>query len=209
MANFELEAKFWLPDLVPLQRQAVSLGASLISARQLEYNLRFDTRQHALSKRGEVLRLRRAGAITLTYKQPGNRPEVRQELEIEVDQFEVARRLLESLGYVVIHRYEKYREVLKIDHCLVMLDEVPYGSFAEVEGPDLSQIQSTCTRLQLDWDARIQRTYMDLFEALRETIEPKPSDATFENFKQFPHIDASWLHLPSGYLPSSNKSLST
>jgi adenylate cyclase class 2 len=86
-----------------------------------------------------------------------------------------------------------------------MLDEVPYGCFTEVEGPDLEMIQSTCTQLHLNWEARIQYTYMDMFQALSDGMEPKPTDATFEAFAEHPGVDATLLSLPSGYLSSNEE----
>jgi adenylate cyclase class 2 len=196
MENIELEAKFWLPHFLELRKRIIALGATLISPRVLEYNLRLDTPERALLERGEVLRLRQAEKSTLTYKQPGERHETRAEWEIEIDDFKHAQSLLEALGYEVIHRYEKYREVFKLDPCLIMLDEVPYGCFVEIEGPDLDAIQSVSDHLQLHWDRRVQRTYLDMFQALRHHMKNKPEHATFEAFSNQPHVTASLLNLP-------------
>lgn len=205
MTNLEFEAKFWLPALLGMREQVLALGASLITPRHLEQNLRFDTPDGTLTSQGDVLRLREADVDTLTYKRSGERLEVRQEWEIEVNDLEVARGLLEGLGYEVIHCYEKYREVYKLDHCLVMLDEVPYSCFMEIEGPDLETIRSTALKLHMNWEARIQRTYLELFEALRETMDPKPTDATFEVFSNYPSVDTKQLNLPNGNLPSGEE----
>jgi hypothetical protein len=75
----------------------------------------------------------------------------------------------------------------------------------EIEGPDLERIQSTALRLHMNWAARIPRTYLDIFEALSETMDPKPTDATFKVFSDYPPIDAEQLNLPNGYLPSSDE----
>ncbi len=198
MENLELEAKFWLPHLLALRQRIISLGATLVSPRGLECNLRLDTPERVLSERGEVLRLRQAEKFTLTYKQPGDHYETRAEWEIEVDDFERAQSLLEALGYQVIHRYEKYREIFRLDPCLIMLDEVPYGCFVEIEGPDLDSIRSVSGRLQLLWDHRVQRTYLDMFQALRDQMDSKPEHATFEAFSDYPQVTASLLELPRG-----------
>lgn len=205
MTNLELEAKFWLPALLGMREQVLALGAALVTPRHLELNLRFDTPDRRLTSHGEVLRLREADVDSLTYKRSGKHFEVRQEWEIEVNDSDVARGLLEGLGYEVIHLYEKYREVYKLDHCLVMLDEVPYSCFMEIEGPDLDTIRSTARKLHMDWEARIQRTYLELFEALRETMDPKPTDATFDIFSNYPSVNTKQLNLPNGYLPSGEE----
>ncbi len=205
MANLELEAKFWLPNLNGLRQQVIEQNATLLSPRHLERNLRLDTTDRKLTSHGEVLRLRQGARVTLTFKQPGASFEIRREWEVEVDDFQRTLGLLEGLGYSVIHIYEKYREVFKLDDCQVMLDEVPYGCFAEIEGPDVETIRSTCTQLQLNWDARIQRTYLEMFEAVIGAFEPKPRNATFAEFRELPMIDAKLLALPDGYLPESGE----
>lgn len=198
MKNLELEAKFWLPHLLNLRRRVIAQGAALISPRVLECNFRLDTPERVLSERGEVLRLRQAERSTLTYKQPRDRYETRAEWEVEVDSLERAQSLLEALGYEVIHRYEKYREIFRLEPCLIMLDEVPYGCFVEIEGPDLDSIRSISERLLLRWDNRIQRTYLDMFQALRDHMEDNPEHATFEAFSNQPHVTAALLGLPHG-----------
>jgi adenylate cyclase class 2 len=201
MDSLELEAKFWLPSLHILRKRAIAQNASLVSPRHLERNLRFDTAEGKLANRGAVLRLRQAERLTLTFKQPGEIFEIRQEWEIEIDDLTIARKLLEALGYVVIHVYEKYREVFRLDHCQLMLDEVPYGCFAEIEGPDLESIQTISEVLQLNWKARIRHTYLEMFEILIAAMEPKPANATFSEFTKLPPIDLAVLNLSDGYLP--------
>jgi adenylate cyclase class 2 len=196
----EYEAKFWLPDFENLRKQLLAQGAQLSSPHHLERNLRFDTASRTLTNQGEVLRLRQADRITLTYKHPGEQYEIRQELEIEVDDFDVAKMLISSLGYEVIHIYEKYRETFTLDRCQVMLDEVPYGTFAEIEGPDLEHVRKTCGQIGLNWDERVSQTYLSMFEALVETMDPRPGHATFDAFKSHFPIDITGLHLKSGYL---------
>jgi adenylate cyclase class 2 len=205
MSNHEIEAKFWLPGLPDMREQLQASGASIGTPRHLERNLRFDTPDRILTGRGEVLRLRKADIVTITFKRSSERFEVRQEWNLEVHDFELARGLLEALGFEGIHCYEKYREVYKLDDCLVMLDELPYSCFMEIEGPDLERIQSTAHKLHMNWAARIPRTYLDIFKALSETMDPKPTDATFKVFSDYPPVDAEQLNLPNGYIPSSDE----
>jgi adenylate cyclase class 2 len=198
MDNVELEAKFWLPSLTEIQWRVKTLGATLHSPRKLERNLRFDTPEGTLTLNGEVLRLRQTERNTLTYKRPGESYEVRREWEIEVDDHEVAQGLLEGLGYQLIHCYERYREVFQLGDCLVMLDEVPYACFVEIEGLNLNSIRATCNRLSLNWQQRIQRTYLEMFQTLINSLEVKPDQATFAAFANLPQVDASLLNLPRG-----------
>ncbi|MCJ7824654.1 MAG: class IV adenylate cyclase [Anaerolineales bacterium] len=201
MNLIELEAKFWLPHLLDVRQRLIELGAALRSPRTLERNLRFDTLDHSLSAKDQVLRLRQAHQAFLTYKRPASSFEEREEFEFEIGDFEMAQRVLEALGFEVVHRYEKYREIFRLNDCLVMLDEVPYGCFTEIEGPDLESIQSTGTKLGLYWEQRVQRTYLDMFKELREQLPNKPPDATFAAFDGIHKIDVRMLKLPRGDQP--------
>ena len=55
--------------------------------------------------------------------------------KFEVSSFDNAKALLEALGYRVSVMYEKYRTTYDWGGCEVTLDEMPYGDFAEIEGP--------------------------------------------------------------------------
>ena len=138
--SLEIEAKFWVPDLEAFRARLVSAGGKVIAPRLLEHNERFDTPDGRLRRSGEVLRLRRDQRQTLTYKRALASPETRSETELEVDDLEAARNLLLGLGYIPIFTYEKYREVLGLDDSQVMLDELPFGTFIEIEGPSLESI---------------------------------------------------------------------
>ena len=64
----------------------------------------------------------------------------RTEIEFGVDDFAKAKQFLEHLGYQSILVYEKYRTTYELDHAHIMLDELPYGNFIEIEGEDLTGI---------------------------------------------------------------------
>jgi adenylate cyclase class 2 len=205
MNKLEIEAKFWLPHLFDLRQRLIQSGASLRSPRTLEQNLRFDLPDGSLTTHGDVLRLRYAAHASLAYKSPGPSFEQRQELEFEVGDGHTAQQLLEALGYELILRYEKYREVFILDDCLVMLDEVPYGCFIEIEGPSLEIVRAACGKLDLYWDQRIQRTYMDMFETLRSLMTPEPEHATFSDFEGNNQSHAELLNLQRGDQPPENE----
>ena len=88
---------------------------------------------------------------------------VRQELEVEVSDFETTRHLLEALGYEVAVMYEKYRTMYKLDVVDVVLDEMPYGTFIEIEGPDAASIQVAAAVMGLNWNARCGESYLAIF----------------------------------------------
>jgi adenylate cyclase class 2 len=140
----ELEVKFYLPDLPALRARLETAGAQLVQPRVHEINLRFDTPSGDLTRSYRVLRLRQDTEARLTYKGPGELVDgvrSRQELEFTVSDFGTARHFLEALGYEVSVMYEKYRATYTLRGVLVTLDEMPYGYFAEIEGPDGASIR--------------------------------------------------------------------
>ena len=182
----ELEVKLYLSNLKVFQARLDSLGACLYQTRTLETNLRFDTVYKDLSRSFQVLRLRQDEMARLTYKGPTEKiggVSSRREIEFTVGDFEAARVLLEALGYQIILIYEKYRTVYELDGVLVSLDELPYGDFSELEGPDVESIRAVARKLGVNWDRRIPESYTDLFEHLRTKQGLSFRDLSFENFK--------------------------
>ena len=182
----EIEVKFYLRDLAVLRQRLVELGAELAQERVHEVNLRFDTREKALLRAKQVLRLRQDTEARLTFKGPGQEQagaQFRQELEFTVSDFTTARRLLEALGFQVYMMYEKYRTTYRLGEVLVTLDEMPYGDFAEIEGPDGKTIEQTAARLRLDWGRRSLESYTFLFEKARQALGLAFEDLSFANFE--------------------------
>ncbi len=184
--NQEIEVKFYVADLAAIERRLRELGASQTQARTLELNLRFDTPERELERDFRVLRLRQDTRARLTYKGPvlGHQGvRVRQEIEFEVSDFDAAREFLQALGYRVSMTYEKYRATYEVMGVEVSLDEMPYGNFVEIEGPDSETIQIMSARLSLDWEASIPSSYAVLFEALRGRLGLPFRDLIFQNFE--------------------------
>jgi adenylate cyclase, class 2 len=182
----ELEVKFYLSSHKGLEVKLIALGGHVAEPRVHEVNLRFDTPDHSLLNTGRLLRLRQDSMARLTYKGAGSvegGARLRQELEFIVSDFDTARALFEGLGYQVYMLYEKYRTTYKLGNVLVTLDEMPYGDFAEIEGPDGESIQKAARQLGLDWETRILDSYTMLFEQARSVLGFGFRDLSFENFK--------------------------
>jgi len=124
-------------DLNKIHTQLQALKAHLIQPRILEKNIRFDLPDASLRAKGYVLRLRYDTEARLTCKSASENERgvlSRREIEFVVEDFEKAKQFLEALGYQKLVYYEKYRTTYKLNETLVMLDELPYGYFVEVEG---------------------------------------------------------------------------
>ena len=184
-SNKELEAKFYLTDLGWLQQSLTEKSAQLVQPRTYERNLRFDTSEGLLTQSAQVLRLRVDTDNRLTYKGPGEVKDgvaARTEIEITVGDLENTKTLLEALGYQVSMIYEKNRAVYDLDGVLVTLDEMPFGNFAEIEGPDGASIQKACNQLGLMWELRTLQSYAMLFQVVKKNLKLTFRDLTFDNF---------------------------
>lgn len=190
----EIEAKFYLPQLDDIRARIDSLGGHLATSRILERNLRFDTSDGNLSDEHTVLRLRQDRSAVLTYKRPVSIEE-RTEIEIKVDDFDTARILLEMLGFEVFFIYEKYRETYTLEPCIIMLDELPFGDFVEIEGNSLDDVKRMSSRLDLPWEKRVKMNYLSLFQALQQRLQLPFRDATFENFSTITAVQPDDLGL--------------
>jgi adenylate cyclase, class 2 len=92
----------------------------------------------ALDEQRAVLRVRRVDAKTvLTYKRRiQNNLDIKQQIEHETEVKDAAAlaNIIESLGFAPRLVYEKRRKTWKFRQAEVVLDELPFGLFMEIEG---------------------------------------------------------------------------
>ena len=103
--------------------------------------------------------------------------------------------MLKGLGYEVILVYEKYREVFKVEDTEIMLDEIPFGCFVEIEGPDEAALRQAADRLGLAWAAGIDISYLQLFEQLKNRGRLNAANMTFAEFENIPSNSITLLGL--------------
>ena len=182
----EVETKFYLAYPRRLRERLLQLGAQPEpNGRVHELNLRFDTPGKDLSRQRRVLRLRQDSRARLTYKDPAlpdQAVSVRREIEFEVSNFDTAKLFLEALGYQVSVTYEKYRTTFFFHDTEVTIDEMPYGTFCEIEAADGEQVRRVAQELGLKWEARCPRSYLELFYMLRERRGQDMSNLDFASF---------------------------
>lgn len=183
MTDLETEVKFNLSNPDAFLARVIALGGELIQPRTHERNIRFDLPDHSLSTAGRVLRLRQDAEVHLTYKDSGRLVEevlTRREIEFKADDFDTAKRFLEALDYQEYASYEKYRQVYKLGDLLVTLDELPYGTFTEIEGEPASMIQTVAATLRMDWSKRINFSYLVMFEIMKKNLNFEGNALSFE-----------------------------
>jgi adenylate cyclase class 2 len=183
--DLEVEVKFLAADLGAVRARLAARGAVLVAPRVFERNVRFDTPDETLRQRRELLRLRQDTRARLTFKGSADgiatEAKVLEEIEIEVSDFDRAATILGRLGFRPVQVYEKYRETYKWRAVEIVLDEMPYGDFIELEGSE-DAIRSVAAALGLDWSKRVLANYLALMELARQTFDLPFNDLTFANF---------------------------
>ncbi len=117
-----------------------------------------------LDERGAVLRLRKTGDKTmLTYKEKVNDEEASEfkhkiEFETPVGDVAATENIIEKLGYKLSLVYEKHRKAWHLGEVEVVLDELPFGCYMEIEG-SIEDILEVEKRLGADKLEPEQRGY--------------------------------------------------
>lgn len=181
----ETEVKLYVPDLNPVAERIIAAGGTLHQPRVLERNIRYDTLHGMLSKRGIVLRLREDARVRLTYKSPANTQDDvmrRREIEVTVDSFAYMDVILRQLGFEPFTTYEKYRTTYVLDSAEIVLDEMPYGNFVEIEA-SAEVIEQMIIQLGLADCTRLLTSYLQLFAHIKAALGLDMRDLTFKHFQ--------------------------
>lgn len=181
----ESEIKLYVPDLEQVKEKLESLGAERLAARVYERNVRYDNSDYTLTADDIVLRLRQDTKARLTYKesldQRDTNVNTRFEAEVEVSDFQAMEVILERLGYFPYVIYEKFRATYELYGAEVVLDEMPYGDFVEIEGePDV--VMRVVNALALQDMPNFRANYLTLFDRVRENLNLDVQNLTFDSF---------------------------
>lgn len=186
--QLEVEVKFFVGEHKPLRVTLEVAGATLKKPRVYERNVIYDTTDYRLKESDRLLRLRQDEQARLTVKAPApaeaqafSEAKVRQELEIEVSDFATAEAILDQLGYQPKLIYEKYRETWQLGEVEIVLDEMPYGNFAELEGPEVA-LKTVAEQLGINWEKRMLTNYLALMSEAKAFAKLPFNDITFDNF---------------------------
>jgi adenylate cyclase class 2 len=168
----EIEKKYRLTreQIEPLRGRLVGAGAEGEGAAEFEENVIYTG--PGLDPGRRVLRLRRKGSRALfTFKErdlSGSAVRRQREEETEVADAAALASILEALGYSPALVYEKRRETWRLAGAEVVIDELPFGLFVEIEGEE-ADILNAERLLGLDGDAGVLETYPTL--TLRHGVE--------------------------------------
>lgn len=156
--GLEIEKKY---RLTRKQREEVLLRLPKIGAKREGEEFEVNTLYtgDTLDVTRSVLRLRRIGNRgVLTYKQslpPRLDMKHRREDETRVDDPEAMELILEALGYTPALIYEKRRETWRLAQTEIVIDELPFGLFMEIEGSekDIREVESKLAIKRLKTEA--------------------------------------------------------
>lgn len=185
MKGHETEVKFFVRNLKRIETRLLEQQAHLIQPRVHEINYRYDTPDRSLRNEFKALRLRKDTEVKFTFKGPSREHDgvmKRREIEFTVGDFEAAKDFLEALGYTPIVFYEKYRATYEFKGIHVMLDELPYGDFVEIEGEPVEAIREAAKSLGLTWDLMVKAGYPVLFEQIAGKFNLDPGQLSFNTF---------------------------
>ena len=182
----ETEVKIYISDLDTIRTRLESQGAELAKPRVFERNIRYENEDASLANNGIVLRLRQDSRVRLTYKEPmlaqaSTGTISRVEFETEVSDFDTMHTILNRLGFHQSLIYEKYRTTYHWQDAEIVLDEMPYGYFIEIEG-DAETINQIVDQLGLSNSPRLLASYIGIFGHVKSALGLSFTDLTFENF---------------------------
>jgi len=178
--SVERELKFAGVELSALRERLAQLEAERVNAAAFEDNWIFD-RGGELVQGDRLLRLRIDGqGALLTFKGPPRFEEnvkIRAEHETRIDDPDRMRAILESLGYQIVKRYQKMREVWRLGGVTISLDHTPIGDFAEFEGTGGDRVAKRCG---FEPQSAERRNYLRLWEDHVKEHPEVAEDMTFE-----------------------------
>ena len=150
----EIEVKILEVDPEALVHKLGELGAEKTSEYDLEA-LFFDFPDGSLERARNLLRLRRSGELSwLTYKgyvaDPGAK--VREEWEVSVSDFSLARRILEALGLQARLRILKHRIAYRLNRASLAIDRhqeefARIPPLLEIEAPSVEDVHAVARLL--------------------------------------------------------------
>lgn len=184
MNPIETEVKFFINDPDAIRQKMILLGAET-RGRFFEKNIRYEDTGNNLIKKKCLLRLRQDHQTTLTFKSPpvseDREFKVNQELEVVVSDFQAMHQMLNELGFHKEQIYEKWRETLILEKAVLCIDQMPFGTFLEIES-DKATIKTLAKKLNFKWENRIVHNYLGLFEAIKKIEGLTFGDVTFDHF---------------------------
>jgi adenylate cyclase, class 2 len=155
----ETEKKYHLgaKRLEEITQKLLELGARF---EKEVFEVNYQHRGGEMDERGATLRLRKIGDFTvLTYKEKvktDNGAKRKIEYETNVSDVDAAEAIIERLGYRLTAVYEKRRKYWSFADVEVVVDELPFGLYMEIEGTEeaISKAEKKLGLMDLEYEPR-------------------------------------------------------
>jgi len=188
----EIEVKFLDINADELRKKLKDLGAVLEYAEILMKRKNFDYPDCRLDQINAWLRVRDEGnKVTLSYKRLDERTLYgTKELDVEVNNFDNACALLETIGLQQKSYQETKRELWILDDCQVSLDTWPWiPSFVEIEGSSKEKVKAVANNLGFDWDNGLHGSVEIAYKKYYDVTEAEVNSCPEITFSSVPN----WL----------------
>lgn len=187
MTKLEIEAKFKVRDLDSLKNKLLDLG--LESSGEVFYeNVIFDYPDLRFREKRITFRLRKKGdKCVITHKEPSGKEsklKIKKETEVEVDDFERTKHIINRLGYIDSFVYDKKREKFEGEGFEVVIDKNPFiGIYIEIEADTEEIFFDVMNKLGFKDDEIIKENYRQVFEKYCKEKRLDVKNMTFEEEK--------------------------
>lgn len=169
--SIEIEKKYRL-DAASKEAVETALkdaGAEFVG-REFEENTIYSNDQ--LRETSTIVRIRKTDnrALLTLKRRLDNQFDVKQQIEYEseISDAEAMRAIIAELGLKPVLVYEKYRDTWRFRSVEIVIDELPFGDYMEIEG-SITAIKEAEILLDLDTLETEHETYPRLTAQLGET----------------------------------------
>jgi adenylate cyclase class 2 len=168
------KTKFKIDDVYTVLEKLRNIGATH-TGNTFEKIYRFDTPNLDYEKSGKFIRLKSGFDNVLTYKELvdnldleiNDKINVRNEINIEVEDFENMEFILYSLGLTYKRIMEKYRFEWFLNDYSLTIDELPFGIYLEVNGGE-AEISNLCNNLGMNFSNGTNLTYWEIYSEISD-----------------------------------------
>lgn len=187
----EIEVKFLNVDKEAIRHKIKNVGGQLVKSERLMRRKTFDFVNLELpAGQYKWMRIRDEGdKITMNIKHLIDKDAVDgvNELELIVDDFDNACKMLVEIGLVETNYQENYRETWQLDDCEITIDTWPgLNPFIELEGSSEIMVRETATKLGFDFGDSVMGSVDFVYQKLLDIPLNALADIkelTFANFK--------------------------
>ncbi len=150
----EIEARFMNIDADKIKKQLADLGATDLGKDILQEIIFYDQNLHWQKDGRIILRLRKnKKGVVLTFKDARDETlSGTKETEVQIDDFDKMKELLEKIGFVAYRHQEKKRHSFILGNVTLDLDSWPkIPTYLEIEGISETDVKNAANLLGLSW----------------------------------------------------------